>query len=776
MTPELLGSIQVALALTAIILITLVLIAFLFVINKLVESQTRQQLNFSAIESKLREPKSEIETLKSTNTKSATHPKSFGSYSRKDSQYVEFIGIFVKGLGSEFRLDVTHDRGGMKWKTEFERWITESKDFILFWSKNARKSRYVEQEYKFAKDLEKEDFIKIFRWQSIKPPKALKDIQVTYVPLREEQQPDGSIKLICDFKPRLSFIAELPKRHVAALLMLILTLTGLAFYGIRALQKWAFNSEIPRNSRNLSTSSEVGNLKWPSTSEVESSSTPIQSDTQPIPVAVSIPPPSSILPPSINKSLIALSDVEDFSWSPSGSVLLTRNSGGDIELRNGETGRIIGILPIKAISIADNDNRSLWPERGTHLSTVSTSGQVQLWNGETGQEISLRSISGQPVNGDEDWSPSGRVFLTRSSNDQFQLWNGETGQEILLRSISGQPVSVAYEWSPNGKGLLTRDNKLQLHLWHGETGREVAVLPIEVEWVPRDFSWSPNETVLLTKNKNLQLQLWNGETGQEIAVLPIEVDSEDNPHLEFVSSWSPNGRVLVTKSSSGQIQLWNGRTGQEIKALPVKLGSGVTDFSWSPNGKVLVTNSGRGQIQLWNGETGQKIEVLHVESYSLDTGTSWSPNEKVLLTESNDGQLQLWNGETGQEIKALPVKLGSGVTDLSWSPNGRVLVTKSSSGQIQLWNGETGIKITTLPRSVTSLPRSAFSPDGQTLVVGDSNGKTQLRNGETGTIIKALPVKFLPEGYSWSNNGKVLAIRDFFKKQLWIYTFPQRVQ
>jgi WD40 repeat protein len=496
------------------------------------------------------------------------------------------LAIIIKGSGKELRLDVTHARGGVNWKTEFERWITESGDFILFWSKNARKSRWVKHEIEFAQDLERKEgrkeFIKIYRWQPIKLPKSLEDIQVTYVPLREERQPDGSRILICDFKPRLQFVAELSKRQIAALLILILTLTSLAFYGIRALQKWAFNSEIPRSSRKLSTSFEVGNLKWPTTSEVQSSSKPIQSDTQPIPVAVSISPVSSILPPSINKPVITMNDVVDFSWPQSGNVLLTESSSGEIQLWNVETGRSIGSLPIEVKSLFEDERLSHWPERGTHFSTVGKSRQVQLWNGETGQEILLQSISGQPVSGDyARWSPSGRLFLTESKNGKLQLWNGETGQEIAVL-----PESKYVSWSPNGNILLTisSDNKLQL--WNGETGQEIAVLSVKVDWLVTKYQWSPNGRLCLTESKNGKLQLWNGETGREIAALPVKVDL-------FVThyQWSPNGKVLLTRSSSRQIQLWNGETGTKIMTLPVEFSP--RGYSWSPNGKVLAIQDER---------------------------------------------------------------------------------------------------------------------------------------------------------------------------------------
>jgi hypothetical protein len=107
----------------------------------------------------------------------------FCSYSHKDTLIVERVERAIKTLGVEYLRDVHALRSGQHWGEELYKLIDRADIFQLFWSPTAAQSPYVEQEWRYALDLDRGDtFIRPVYWQRPIPsvPQELRHIHFAY--------------------------------------------------------------------------------------------------------------------------------------------------------------------------------------------------------------------------------------------------------------------------------------------------------------------------------------------------------------------------------------------------------------------------------------------------------------------------------------------------------------------------------------------------------------------------------------------------------------------
>ena len=96
--------------------------------------------------------------------------KIFVSYSHKDTFVVEQIEKAIASLGDKTLRDVNDLRSGEKWNPRLLELINQADIFQLFWSNNSKQSKHVEQEWRYAVDLEREHFIRPVYWEEPMPP------------------------------------------------------------------------------------------------------------------------------------------------------------------------------------------------------------------------------------------------------------------------------------------------------------------------------------------------------------------------------------------------------------------------------------------------------------------------------------------------------------------------------------------------------------------------------------------------------------------------------
>ena len=110
----------------------------------------------------------------------------FCSYSRQDTCVVKRVERACKTLGMEYFRDAVSLKSGEPWQPALLSMIERADIFQLFWSRNAAKSKYVEDEWRYALQLSREPsrFIRPVYWTEPmpSPPPELGHLSFAFVP------------------------------------------------------------------------------------------------------------------------------------------------------------------------------------------------------------------------------------------------------------------------------------------------------------------------------------------------------------------------------------------------------------------------------------------------------------------------------------------------------------------------------------------------------------------------------------------------------------------
>ncbi len=99
----------------------------------------------------------------------APYRKIFPSYSHKDTAIVVQFERFAEAVGDRYLRDVRTLRSGEKWNPRLCEFISEADVFQLFWSHNSMRSKFVEQEWRYALSLLRDGFIRPTYWEDPMP-------------------------------------------------------------------------------------------------------------------------------------------------------------------------------------------------------------------------------------------------------------------------------------------------------------------------------------------------------------------------------------------------------------------------------------------------------------------------------------------------------------------------------------------------------------------------------------------------------------------------------
>ncbi len=129
-------------------------------------------------------PIAKVENRQEVSSRMAHEDEIFISYSHKDVAIAQKIKEAYRTLGFTVLIDSDTLRAGQDWNEELRKMIERSRIFQLCWSRNAKKSKSVQQEWQYALELNKETgFIRPVYWDQPlpEPPNELSRIHFQYM-------------------------------------------------------------------------------------------------------------------------------------------------------------------------------------------------------------------------------------------------------------------------------------------------------------------------------------------------------------------------------------------------------------------------------------------------------------------------------------------------------------------------------------------------------------------------------------------------------------------
>ena len=263
--------------------------------------------------------------------------------------------------------------------------------------------------------------------------------------------------------------------------------------------------------------------------------------------------------------------IEDASFNPSGSEVVTASSDGTARIWNATTGQLLVTLDagFQVYSAAFSPD-------GTAVMTANNAGNVEFWDPVTGRDLGGFTATNSLLFS-ASFSPDGRKVVTALDDGTARVWDVRTGKQlVVVREPESNPIGTAV-FSPDGKRILTASDDGRARVWDATTGKQLLVV--------------------------LQPQgarFWD-------------------------ATFSHDGKEIVTAGGSGDATVWDAVTGKELTDLGYAQGATLYESTFSPDGKEVLTAGYDGLASVWSATLAAPLERIEkVVTSRVDTAVSHS--------------------------------------------------------------------------------------------------------------------------------------------------------
>ena len=457
---------------------------------------------------------------------------------------------------------------------------------------------------------------------------------------------------------------------------------------------------------------------------------------------------------AISRTIVNGTPLTSALLSPDGTLLLTSDEGGDVQLWNMEEGSKVG-----------DPNRipgGLWDFQfnrdGSRILTFSENGIGNIRNGTNAKAIGSPITNG-PMGG-ADFSPDGKMFLTWGG-DNTRVWSAIDGAPLLKPLGFGQDVWHA-TFDSEGRRILSWSTLGKARVWTVESGAPIGE-EIQISGMlgaaffygkgDQVLTWADNGAVQLWNLTNRTAPtnvLWQGArsvrrlvgtgggwiyerqsdgTAQLWKVL--EPTTPGIPHRYHISSSqsflaipNPGHNTNVPSYDQRRIKLWNSEDRTQI-AETLKSETEMDSVTFSVDDSRIATCSRTGKAaNLWNAESGQRVgqPLRHTSTVN---GAAFSLDSRWILTWSEDGTAKYWDAYDGSQ-GSFSMTHKQSVSGGYFVKHGTQVLTWSADGTARLWNiGEGKVHIPT--QAVASVNGAMFDKRGERILIW-GGGAAELLN------------------------------------------------
>lgn len=399
-------------------------------------------------------------------------------------------------------------------------------------------------------------------------------------------------------------------------------------------------------------------------------------------------------------------EVQDVSWSPDGSVVVTAGADGLVQLWDAATGRRRRAL---AGHVGDVRRARFAPD-GRTVATGGDDGTIRLWDVVTGRErCQIRGQDG-PIR-DLAPAPDSRLLATAGRQGIVRLWDLSTGLEQA--ALSGHRDGVeAVAFSPDGRLLASGGRDFAIHLWDVEL-RQLHGTLIGHDKTVHALAFSPDGRTLASGCGNNVIKLWDLPTLRARATL--------RGHQETVQglAFSRDGQTLASAGNDRVVRLWHTATAQPLRVL-----KGHTDRIWrlaySPDGCTLATASRDRSVRLWDADCPQEYVRL---SRPLEAMFLFAPDGKTLYCRDQVVD-RIWSCPINSNRPAVcwPMPSIGRIFGLALAADQRTLVLACDHGSY-CWDLQTQKLRCLMPRDANGLAFLAVCPEGRTLATAQEGDR-----------------------------------------------------
>lgn len=419
--------------------------------------------------------------------------------------------------------------------------------------------------------------------------------------------------------------------------------------------------------------------------------------------------------------------VKAIAFSPDGSLILSGNNDGSVELWERASGKLIRTFSGHKETVT---SVAFSPD-GTHVLSGSDDRTMKLWELATGKQIQTHQYSSRHISV-VAFSQDGNRILVQLDGET-ELWDAKKWQK--QQSFLNQHFTA---FLPDSANILTISPK-KAELWDTATGKSV-----------RSFGggFQDIHTVILSRDKTRlftgsdAFRVWDAKLGQ----LTLAAPGKMRPVSYFPSTDALSGSlddVAQTFISTQQLAVK-----YDIANRVVVSPDGLLAFTF---GKSKYNAFGN----LWHVGSGlfQKELNTHTKHISAAAFLSDSASIAIAGNDSNyDDQLSIKLSDTtsGNVLKTIEYT-GSEITTLSASSDKMRLVSGHRDGSITMWDVTSGKEVwrrlppifdyhghkADVPLGGSTIETIAFSSDGRWVLSGGQGNIARLWDAQSGALLRS---------------------------------------
>lgn len=459
--------------------------------------------------------------------------------------------------------------------------------------------------------------------------------------------------------------------------------------------------------------------------------------------------------------------VTALALSPDQTILFSGDRAGSMQLWDLESGSRTTLgrtHPTGVMSLAFNAD-------GTLALSSGRDQLAHLWRVENGERLATYGGHGDPIT-TVMFGPDGNTVITASWDNSLRLWDLST--ENVLRYFYGHTGGVnQLAISPAGDVIVTGSFDKTIRFWNLHSYLVEMRLGGNRRIV-RDLAYSPDGSYIVTAHSNSDVLVWDTTSGELRQTLPphpsnptavaishdsalaasastanvlIVADVESGEQLWRLDLPERVAEVAFTRDNSmlvgsqtHRIVWWDALSGELLRELPYE--ATVLTFALSPDEQTLLLGlqgRGREHLHLVDAATGELIRPLVGHTDGVLT-IAYSPDGTQAVTGSYDNTARLWDLATGEELHTF-IGHSDRVLSAVFSPDGARVLTGSNDRSIRLWDAVEGFEIARYVEHADQVAAVAFSPDGTELVSGSR---------DTTIVFWRLPHS-IPEMVEWAH-------------------------
>jgi WD40 repeat protein len=274
-----------------------------------------------------------------------------------------------------------------------------------------------------------------------------------------------------------------------------------------------------------------------------------------------------------------------------GGRLGVATTGGEIVLLSVESGKTLaGPWQTHALETA------FFHPQGRLLATGGLGGQVEVWDLETGRVLARATSHRAPLNG-VALSPDGR-FLASAGEDGLCIVSDAATGRALFPPLEAEDEIVSVRFSPDGRWIVTASHDRSARVRDSRTGAPRGpALRHEGEVVHASFDAHGQR--VLTVGREGVARVWDAVSGT-----PIGEAMRHRTALRS-ASFSPDDRRVLTEDHQG-LRLWDAATGEPLTlTLPHPTGLGIgydgqgLRALFSPEGRRVLHGTATSDAVIW---------------------------------------------------------------------------------------------------------------------------------------------------------------------------------